>query len=72
MLIKFTSDMDFVDFLEDLEDRDVVPTEANRDELEVKVDQDDLLETLSVESEEALATEVATLYGGTIEDWHDD
>ncbi len=71
MLVKFNSDMDYVDFLEELKDLDVVSTDTNRDELEVKVDKDDLLRALEV-SEAGLEVEMATLYGGNIEDWNDD
>jgi hypothetical protein len=72
MLIKFTSQMDYDDFLEGLDDLDVVSVSTNQDELEVKVNKDDILGALESVAESGLETELYHLYGAKIEDWHDD
>lgn len=71
MLIEFTSQMDYADFLEFLEDKDT-PCTGNRDELQVTVEKEDLLGAMEIDSEIGLEGELTMLYGGKIEDWHDD
>lgn len=71
MLIEFNSDTDYVEFLEFLEDGDTTCT-GNRDELQVTVGKEDLLGAMEMDSEIGLEGELTMLYGGKIEDWHED
>lgn len=71
MLISFTSDMDYVDFTDHLEERGADYT-GDRDEREVKIEKEDLLGAMEMDSEIGLEGELTMLYGGKIEDWHED
>lgn len=68
LLIEFNSDMDYEDFIV-LLDEHTSPRVGNRDDLEVRMEKDDLMEALGAENDVAIIGELYSRYGGAVKDW---